>query len=83
MQNITTTNPGLVFSSTAFTTSKEAPVYKFEINPPMKSHREKVNVLLIGGLNGDEPIGTQMLMRLMRHLVEGKHIKTLLFLECY
>ena len=37
-------------------------------------NQDKPHVLLIGGLHGDEPIGGEMLMRLIRHLLEGKAI---------
>ncbi|CAH1233231.1 CPD [Branchiostoma lanceolatum] len=33
--------------------------------------RVQPHVALIGGLNGDEPIGSEILIRLIRHLVEG------------
>lgn len=31
----------------------------------------KPHILLIGGLNGDEPVGTEILLRLARHLTTG------------
>ena len=34
--------------------------------------QDKPHVLLIGGLHGDEPIGGEILMRFIRHLLAGK-----------
>ena len=34
--------------------------------------KPKVHVALIGALNGDEPVGTEVLIRFVRHLVEGE-----------
>ena len=36
-------------------------------------NQDKPHVLLIGGLHGDEPIGGEMLMRFIRHLLEGQY----------
>ena len=33
----------------------------------------KVRVAMFGGLNGDEPVGTELLLRFYRHLAEGEH----------
>ena len=35
-------------------------------------HDGKLHVMLIGALNGDEPIGTEVLIRLARHLAKGE-----------
>lgn len=32
----------------------------------------KPHILLMGGLNGDDPVGTEMLIRYARHLITGK-----------
>ena len=34
--------------------------------------QDKPHVLLIGGLHGDEPVGGEMLMRFIRHILAGK-----------
>ena len=36
--------------------------------------KPKVHVALIGALNGDEPVGTEVSIRFVRHLVEGEAI---------
>ena len=36
-------------------------------------NQDKPHVLLIGGLHGDEPVGGEMLMRFIRHLLEGQY----------
>ena len=33
--------------------------------------KDKPNIVLIGGLHGDQPVGRELLIRLVRHLVDG------------
>ena len=35
---------------------------------------DKPHVLLLGGLNGDSPVGTEVLVRLTRHLITGEEL---------
>ena len=41
------------------------------------NHDHKLHVLLLGGLRGDEPIGSELLVRLARHLVIGIKLEIL------
>ena len=38
------------------------------------SSQPKPHVVLLGGLEGDEPLGTEILMRLIRHLITGEEL---------
>lgn len=38
----------------------------------LKNHEmDKPHVLLIGGLHGDDPVTVEMLLRLIRHILQG------------
>ncbi len=37
-----------------------------------KTPEQKMRVALIGGLNGDEPIGMEILARFLRHITQGR-----------
>ncbi len=43
----------------------------YQIVITSNDQNEKLNVLLIGALRGDEPLGPEVLTRLARHLLVG------------
>ena len=51
-----------------------------------KNSKSKPNVKLIAGVHGDEPVGTQVLLNLVHHLVSNferdKSVRYLQFLGC-
>ena len=59
-------------------TNQDAP-FEIELHASTNSNTTyKAHVLLIGALNGDEPMGSEMLMRLVRHLVSGTRTVTVI-----
>ena len=52
-------------------------IYSLEVSSGLdapESGTPKVHVAIIGALNGDEPAGTEVSIRFIRHLVEGEAI---------
>ena len=52
-------------------------IYSLEVSSGLGESevgKPKVHVALIGALNGDEPVGTEVSIRFVRHLVEGEAI---------
>ena len=56
-------------------TGNSQDIFQIHISHHIKNsnHDDKLHVLLIGALRGDEPIGTEMLIRFTRHLIVGMH----------
>ena len=57
-------------------TGNSQDIFQIHISHLIKDgdHDKKLHVLLIGALRGDEPIGTEVLIRFARHLVKGEKI---------
>jgi len=49
-------------------------IYSLEVSSGLATSNRKVHIALIGAINGDEPVGTEVLVRFVRHLVEGECI---------
>lgn len=52
-------------------------IYSLEVSSGLDAlgvGNQRVHVVLIGAINGDEPVGTEVLIRFVRHLVEGELI---------
>ena len=47
-------------------------IYSLEVSSGLATSTRKVHIALIGAINGDEPVGTEVLVRFVRHLVEGE-----------
>lgn len=52
----------------------DEPLYMMKLTNQVAEdmEEEKVHVVLIGGLRGEEPIGGEMLIRFIMHMVTGK-----------
>ena len=56
------------------TNGHDIPVVGLTSNLQEGNNHDKVNIALFGALHGDEPVGTEVLIRFIRHLVTGKKI---------
>ena len=56
-------------------TGNSQDIFQIHISHEIKDgdHDKKLHVLLIGALRGDEPLGTEVLIRFARHLVKGEN----------
>ncbi|XP_046550108.1 carboxypeptidase D-like [Haliotis rubra] len=69
-------NPAFVTADTLHMNRKGKSVTALHMSSDMDQHEEnKAHVLLLGGLNGDDPVSTELLMRLARHLIKGYNQK--------
>ncbi|XP_067684519.1 carboxypeptidase D-like [Haliotis asinina] len=69
-------NPGFVTADTLHMNRKGKSVTAIHMSSDMDQHEEnKAHVLLLGGLNGNDPVSTELLMRLARHLIKGYNQK--------
>ncbi|XP_071094185.1 carboxypeptidase D-like [Haliotis cracherodii] len=69
-------NPAFVTADTLHMNRKGKSVAAIHMSSDTDQHEEnKAHVLLIGGLNGDDPVSTELLMRLARHLIKGYNQK--------
>ena len=52
-------------------TSKGHEILVVDMSADFVDEHERMHVLLLGGINGDEMVGPEMLMRFIRHMVKG------------
>ncbi|KAK6192240.1 hypothetical protein SNE40_003744 [Patella caerulea] len=65
-------NPGFVKYESLAMTRKGVSMSMIHLSKSLDVHDDhKPHILLIGGMNGDDSVGGEMLMRLVRHLVAG------------
>ena len=76
-------NPDLTKFEVIAHSSTQKEVHQLMITEPAETEGNdgKVHIGLIGGLNGNEPVGVELILRMARHLLEG--ISVLLFLYRY
>ena len=67
-------NPNIASSKVLGQTSSGEDIDLLELSAEVQGLQDdqKLHVALIGGLNGDEPIGGEIIVRFARHLIEGK-----------
>ena len=54
------------------------------LSKQLKQHeKDEPHILLIGSLHGDDPVTTEMLMRFIRHILQGEIFNVELFKEIY
>ena len=72
LQRVGSKYPSLATFKTIDGSTNQNVPFEIELNNPTDDDSAyKTHVLLIGALNGDEPVGAEMLMRLVRHTVKG------------
>ena len=66
-------NPNVAHADRLGRTGNSQDIYEIHISHDITNsdHDDKLHVLLIGALKGDEPLGTEVLIRFARHLVVG------------
>ena len=71
---ILSSNPEVAHTDKLGKTGNSQDILQIHVSHQIKDgdHDKKLHVLLIGALRGDEPLGTEVLIRFARHLVKGE-----------
>ncbi|ESO98160.1 hypothetical protein LOTGIDRAFT_226642 [Lottia gigantea] len=71
-KKIANLNPSFVTYEPLLVTRKGLALSMLHMSKSMEDHTgHKAHVLLVGGVNGDDPVGSEMLMRFSRHITKG------------
>lgn len=75
LRTLSLNNAKIMEYSLLYTTTQGNAIPLVHIATNLTNHEHhKPHIALIGGSNGDEPIGTEILLRLIRHLLTGKEM---------